>query len=106
MGVSGQHHAPDLDAGARRKILCPCQGSNPNRPARVVITAVVVTIITTTTITISYQKSFNQFVIHYNQKRVRCRRNQKKGLVLELICLHLNAVKLSKDLKGSCCSLI
>jgi hypothetical protein len=22
-----------LDAGAGRKILCPCQGSNPNRPA-------------------------------------------------------------------------
>jgi hypothetical protein len=22
-----------LDAGARRKILCPCQGSNPDRPA-------------------------------------------------------------------------
>jgi hypothetical protein len=24
----------DLDAGARRKILCPCRESNPNRPAR------------------------------------------------------------------------
>jgi hypothetical protein len=23
-----------LDAGARRKILCPCRGSNPDRPAR------------------------------------------------------------------------
>jgi hypothetical protein len=23
-----------LDAEARRKILCPCQGSNPDRPAR------------------------------------------------------------------------
>jgi hypothetical protein len=23
-----------LDAGDRRKILCPCQGSNPDRPAR------------------------------------------------------------------------
>jgi hypothetical protein len=23
-----------LDAGARRKILCPCLGSNPDRPAR------------------------------------------------------------------------
>jgi hypothetical protein len=23
-----------LDAGARRKILCPCRGSNPGRPAR------------------------------------------------------------------------
>jgi hypothetical protein len=23
----------DLDAGARRKILCPCRGSNPDRPA-------------------------------------------------------------------------
>jgi hypothetical protein len=57
MGVSGQHHAPaalyprgkdlryqctggwvgpraGLDAGARRKILCPCRGSNPDRPAR------------------------------------------------------------------------
>jgi hypothetical protein len=22
-----------LDAGARRKILCPCRGSNPDRPA-------------------------------------------------------------------------
>jgi hypothetical protein len=22
-----------LDAGARRKILCPCLGSNPDRPA-------------------------------------------------------------------------
>jgi hypothetical protein len=54
MGVSGQHHAPaalyprrktpgthctrgwvgpraGLDAGARRKILCPCRGSNPDR---------------------------------------------------------------------------
>jgi hypothetical protein len=48
MGVSGQRHAPaahftpgthwiggwvglraGLDAGARRKILCPCRGSNP-----------------------------------------------------------------------------
>jgi hypothetical protein len=57
MGVSGQHHGPaalypgertpgthwiggwvgpsaGLDAGARRKILCPCQGSKPDRPAR------------------------------------------------------------------------
>jgi hypothetical protein len=57
MGVSGQRHAPvalyprgkdpgthwiggwvgpraGLDAGARRKILCPCRGSNPDRPAR------------------------------------------------------------------------
>jgi hypothetical protein len=58
MGVSGQHHAPrralppgerepgihwiggwvgprvGLDAGARRKILCPCWGSNPSRPVR------------------------------------------------------------------------
>jgi hypothetical protein len=54
MGVSGQRHAPaalypfrypldkrgwvgpraGLDAGARRKILCPCRGSNPNRLAR------------------------------------------------------------------------
>jgi hypothetical protein len=57
MGVSGQRHAPaalyprgkdpgthciggwvgpraDLDAEARRNILCPCRGSNPNRPAR------------------------------------------------------------------------
>jgi hypothetical protein len=24
----------DLDAGARRKIVCPCRGSNPGRPAR------------------------------------------------------------------------
>jgi hypothetical protein len=23
-----------LDVGARRKILCPCRGSNPDRPAR------------------------------------------------------------------------
>jgi hypothetical protein len=23
-----------LDAGARRKILCPCRGPNPDRPAR------------------------------------------------------------------------
>jgi hypothetical protein len=23
-----------LDAGDRRKILCPCRGSNPDRPAR------------------------------------------------------------------------
>jgi hypothetical protein len=53
MGVSGQRHAPatpgtpgthwlggwvclraGLDAGAGRKILCPCRGSNPDRPAR------------------------------------------------------------------------
>jgi hypothetical protein len=57
MGVSGQCHAPatlyprgkdpwypldrrlvgpraGLDAGARRKILCPCRGLNPDRPAR------------------------------------------------------------------------
>jgi hypothetical protein len=57
MGVSGQYHAPaalypqekdprypliggwvgpraGLDAGAKRKILYPCQGSNPDRPAR------------------------------------------------------------------------
>jgi hypothetical protein len=57
MGVSGQRHAPaahipgertpgthwiggwvgpraGLDAGARRKILCICRGSNPDRPAR------------------------------------------------------------------------
>jgi hypothetical protein len=53
MGVSGQHHAPaalypfrypldkrlggprvGLDAAARRKILCPCRGSKPDRPAR------------------------------------------------------------------------
>jgi hypothetical protein len=57
MGVSGQRHAPaalyprgkdpgthwiggwvgpraGLDAGARRKIICPCRGSNPDRPAR------------------------------------------------------------------------
>jgi hypothetical protein len=54
MGVSGQRHAPaahyprgndpqyplgvdpraGLNAGARRKVLCPCQGSNPDRPAR------------------------------------------------------------------------
>jgi hypothetical protein len=58
MGVSGQRHAPaasftpgertpsthwiggwvglraGLDPGARRKILCPCRGSNPDRPAR------------------------------------------------------------------------
>jgi hypothetical protein len=57
MGVSGQRHAPaalypgertpgthwighwvgpraGLDAGTIRKILCPCRGSNPNRPAR------------------------------------------------------------------------
>jgi hypothetical protein len=57
MGVSGQRHAPPrftpgertpgthciggrvgpragLDAGARRKILCPYRGSNPDRPAR------------------------------------------------------------------------
>jgi hypothetical protein len=57
MGVSGQRHAPaalyprgknpryphliggwvgpraGLDARARRKILCSCRGSNPNRPA-------------------------------------------------------------------------
>jgi hypothetical protein len=56
MGVSGQHHAPaalyprgkdprypldtrlsgprvGLDAGATRKILCLCRGSNPDRPA-------------------------------------------------------------------------
>jgi hypothetical protein len=26
-----------LDAGARRKILCPCRGSNPDRPARRII---------------------------------------------------------------------
>jgi hypothetical protein len=24
-----------LDAGARRKILCPCRGPNPDRPARI-----------------------------------------------------------------------
>jgi hypothetical protein len=24
----------DVDAEARRKILCPCRGSNPDRPAR------------------------------------------------------------------------
>jgi hypothetical protein len=24
----------DLDAEARRKILCPCRGSNPGRPGR------------------------------------------------------------------------
>jgi hypothetical protein len=24
----------DLDSGARRKILCPCWGSNPGRPVR------------------------------------------------------------------------
>jgi hypothetical protein len=55
MGLSGQHHAPaalyprgkdthwiggwvgpraGLDAGDRRKIHCPCRGSNPGRPAR------------------------------------------------------------------------
>jgi hypothetical protein len=57
MGVSGQHHAPaalyprertpgthwiggwlglraGLDAGARRKILFSCRGSNPERPTR------------------------------------------------------------------------
>jgi hypothetical protein len=57
MGVSGQHHTlamlypgertpgthwiggwmgprAGLDAGARRKILCLCRGSNPDRPAR------------------------------------------------------------------------
>jgi hypothetical protein len=57
MGVSGQRHAlpcftpgerisgthwiggwvgprAGLDAGPRRKILCHCRGSNPNRPAR------------------------------------------------------------------------
>jgi hypothetical protein len=57
MGVSGQHQAPaalysprknpgthwregwvdprtGLDAGARRKLLCLCRGSNPDRPAR------------------------------------------------------------------------
>jgi hypothetical protein len=57
MGVSGQRHAPaalyprgndlgtywiggwvspraGLDAGARRKILCPCRGSNPGRSVR------------------------------------------------------------------------
>jgi hypothetical protein len=57
MGVSGQRHAPaalyprgkdprthwiggwvgpraGLDAGDTRKILCPCRGSNPDRPAR------------------------------------------------------------------------
>jgi hypothetical protein len=57
MGVSGQIHASaalypwgkvpgthwiggwvgpraGLDAGARRKILSPCRGSNPDRPAR------------------------------------------------------------------------
>jgi hypothetical protein len=57
MGVSGKRHAPavlyprgkdpgthwiggwvdpraGLDAGARRKIFCPYQGSNPDRPAR------------------------------------------------------------------------
>jgi hypothetical protein len=56
MGVSGQHHAlaalyprgkeprypiggwvgprAGLDTGTRRKILCPCRGSNPDRPAR------------------------------------------------------------------------
>jgi hypothetical protein len=57
MGVSGQRHASaalyprgkeppgthctggwvgpraGLDAEARRKILCPCRGSNPDRPA-------------------------------------------------------------------------
>jgi hypothetical protein len=51
MGVSGQHHAPaalyprthctggwvgpraSLDTEARGKILCPCRGSNPDRPA-------------------------------------------------------------------------
>jgi hypothetical protein len=51
MGVSGQRHAPaalypthwiwgwvgpraGLDAEARRKILCPCRRSNPDRPVR------------------------------------------------------------------------
>jgi hypothetical protein len=56
MGVIGQRHAPaalypgertgtqctggwvgpraGLDAGARRKILCPCRVSNPDHPAR------------------------------------------------------------------------
>jgi hypothetical protein len=57
MGVSRQHHAPaaltprektpgthctggwvgpraGLNAEARRKILCSCRGSNPDRPAR------------------------------------------------------------------------
>jgi hypothetical protein len=57
MGVSGQHHVPaalypgeripgthctggwvglraGLDTDARRKILCPCRGSNPGRPVR------------------------------------------------------------------------
>jgi hypothetical protein len=58
MGMSGQRQAPaarftpgertpgthwiggwmglraGLDAGARIKILCPCRGSNPDRPAR------------------------------------------------------------------------
>jgi hypothetical protein len=27
-------HKAGLDAGARRKILCPCRGSNPDRSAR------------------------------------------------------------------------
>jgi hypothetical protein len=57
MGVSGQRHAPaalypwgkgsgthwiggwvgpraGLDAETRGKILCPCRGANPDRPAR------------------------------------------------------------------------
>jgi hypothetical protein len=80
MGVSGQRHAPaalypgertpgthwiggwvgpraGLDAGARRKILCPCWGSNPDHPAR-----------SQTLYCLSYRGSYSHNIVLKHQK--------------------------------------